>query len=118
MRKRTVQLLRLFLPVVLPSMLLVAYSQAQDAQTDGEQASTTEAAATIPITTSSEEARDLYLQGRDLAEKLRALDARPLLDQAVQKDPTFASAYLLLATTAPSNQEFFSNLEKAVANMA
>lgn len=113
MRVRTARLLRLFLPVVLPSFLLVACSQAQDA----EQASTTEVATAIPITTSSEEARDLFIQGRDLAEKLRALDARPHLEQAVEKDPTFASAYLLLANTAPSNQEFFSNLEKAVANM-
>ncbi|HEY7922071.1 MAG TPA: hypothetical protein VII62_02740, partial [Vicinamibacteria bacterium] len=32
----------------------------------------------IPITTSSAEAKQLYLKGRDLQEKLRATDARPL----------------------------------------
>ncbi len=31
----------------------------------------------IPITTSSEEARQLNLKGRDLVEKLRPTDARP-----------------------------------------
>ncbi|HET8644040.1 MAG TPA: hypothetical protein VFO85_01050, partial [Vicinamibacteria bacterium] len=41
----------------------------------------------IPITTSSEEARKLYLQGRDLVEKLRGADARPLFEQAAAKDP-------------------------------
>ena len=35
------------------------------------------AADRIPITTSSDEARQLYLKGRDLVEKLRATDARP-----------------------------------------
>ena len=43
----------------------------------------------IPITTSSQEARKLYLDGRDLLEKLRATDARRLFEQAVAKDPEF-----------------------------
>ncbi|MGH7566131.1 MAG: tetratricopeptide repeat protein [Gemmatimonadota bacterium] len=118
MRRRTPHLLRLLLPVVLPSALLVACSRTPDAEADGEQGSGTEvAAAEIPITTSSEEARTLFLEGRALSENLRALDARPLLDEAVAKDPTFASAYLLLANTAPSPEEFFSNQAKAIANM-
>src|SRR5262249_18817906 len=37
----------------------------------------------IPITTTSDDARKLYLQGRDLAEKLRATDARGYYEQAV-----------------------------------
>ena len=119
MRRLAVPLLRLLLPVAIPSAFLMACSRTQDAQADGEQGSSTElVGAEIPITSSSEEARELYLQGRRLSENLRALDARPLLEEAVAKDPQFASAYLLLATTAPSPEEFFSNLEKAVANMA
>ena len=39
-------------------------------------ASPARAADKVPITTSSAEARKLYLEGRDLAEKLRATDAR------------------------------------------
>jgi tetratricopeptide (TPR) repeat protein len=118
MRRRTVDTLIAILLLVLPIALFIGCSRSA---ADEEQASTVEegaAADEIPITTTSEEARDLYIQGRDLAEKLRPLDARPLLEQAVQKDPSFAAAYFLLATTAPSNEEFFSNLEKAMANVA
>ena len=69
----------------------------------------------IPITTSSEEARQLYLKGRDLAEKLRATDARVLYVQAAAKDNTFALAHLGLANTAGTAKEFFDALGQAVA---
>jgi len=69
----------------------------------------------VPITTSSEEARQLYIQGRDLIEKLRAADAYPILEKAVAKDPGFALAYLQLANAAPTNQTFFNALKQAVA---
>jgi tetratricopeptide (TPR) repeat protein len=69
----------------------------------------------IPITTSSEEARQLYVKGRDLAEKLRATDARSLYEQAAAKDKTFALAHLGLANTAGTAKEFFDALEQAVA---
>lgn len=121
MTRRTAHTFIAILLLVLPIALFIGCSRpAGDAGSDGEQASTVEegaAAEKVPITTTSEEARDLYIQGRDLSEKLRALDARPYLEQAVQKDPGFAAGYLLLATTAPSNEEFFSNLEKAMASV-
>ena len=66
---------------------LVAFSTQLAAQTK-------QAAEKIPITTSSDEARTLYLKGRDLAEKLRATDARRLYEQAVAKDPNFALGYV------------------------
>ncbi len=69
----------------------------------------------IPITTSSDEARGLYLQGRDLAEKLRATDARYYYQQAIEKDGNFALAHLGLANTAPTNKEFFESVKRAVA---
>ena len=69
----------------------------------------------IPITTSSEEARSLYLQGRDLAEKLRATDARPLYERAVAKDATFALAHLGLANTSGTTKEFIDAATKAAA---
>ena len=61
----------------------------------------------IPITTSSEEARQLYLKGRDLAEKLRATDARALFQQAAAKDPGFALAQVGLANSSGTAKEFF-----------
>lgn len=68
----------------------------------------------IPVTTSSEEARQLYLKGRDLSEKLRATDAYALFQQAAAKDPGFALAQVGLANTAPSAKEFFDATRKAV----
>lgn len=69
----------------------------------------------LPITTSSEEARKLYLEGRDLNEKLRATDAHERFKQAVAKDADFAMAHLGLAQTGNTGQEFFDELGKAVA---
>jgi tetratricopeptide (TPR) repeat protein len=70
---------------------------------------------TIPITTSSPEAKQLYLQGRDANEKLRATDAYGLFEKAAAKDPSFALAYYGVATAAPTNATFFAALKKAVA---
>jgi tetratricopeptide (TPR) repeat protein len=71
----------------------------------------------IPITTASDEARGLFIEARDLAEKLRAQDARPVYDQAIAADPTFAIAYYGRALAAATNADFFANLEKAMANV-
>jgi len=73
------------------------------------------APAKIPVTAKSDEARTLYLQGRDLAEKLRGTDARGYFEKAVAKDADFALAHLGLANTAPSNKAFFDALDQAVA---
>ena len=78
-------------------------------------AHTQESAAKIPITTSSAEARDLYLKGRDLAEKLRATDARRFYEQAVAKDKNFALGYVGLANTAPGTREFIDAVTRASA---
>jgi tetratricopeptide (TPR) repeat protein len=68
----------------------------------------------VPITTPSKEAKDLYLKGRDLSERLRATDAREMLKEAVAKDESFALGHLALANTAPSAKEFFASLKRAV----
>jgi tetratricopeptide (TPR) repeat protein len=69
----------------------------------------------IPITTTSAEARELYLKGRDLAEKLRATDARHFYEQAVEKDKNFALGYLGLANTAPTTRQFIDAVTRAAA---
>lgn len=69
----------------------------------------------IPITTASTEARQHFLIGRDLAEKIRGTDAREHFKQAVATDPNFAFGYLALANTAPSAKEFFESMKRAVA---
>ncbi|MCW8984005.1 MAG: tetratricopeptide repeat protein [Thermoanaerobaculales bacterium] len=68
----------------------------------------------IPITTCSEKARDAFLKGRWLAENLRITDAHEYYLKAVEIDPDFALAHLGVATTAPTNQEFFDAFRRAV----
>ncbi len=70
---------------------------------------------TIPITTTSEQARADYLEGRALLESLRATDARSHFERAVELDPGFALAHLGMANTAPSAAEFFAALDRATA---
>jgi len=72
----------------------------------------------IPITTSSDAARDAFLKGRWLAENLRATDAHEYFLKAVEADPDFALAHLGVATTASTNQEFFDALQRAVETSA
>jgi tetratricopeptide (TPR) repeat protein len=62
----------------------------------------------MPLTT-SKEALSLFVQGREKAENLE--DPGTLFEQAIQKDPNFALAYLFAGRT---NQEFRKNAEKAV----
>jgi tetratricopeptide (TPR) repeat protein len=69
----------------------------------------------VPITTSSPKALGLYLQGRDLQEKLRAQEALAYLQKAVKEDPNFAMGHLNLAFSQPTGDGFFESLRKAVS---
>jgi tetratricopeptide (TPR) repeat protein len=69
----------------------------------------------IPVTTSSEEARKEFLQGRDLSEKLLIQDSIQHFDKAISLDPTFALAELNRAQVSPTGKEFFDHLNKAVS---
>ena len=69
----------------------------------------------IPITTSSEEARKEFLQGRDLVEKLLIQDSIQHFDKAIALDPNFALAELNRAAVSPTGKEFFEHLKKAVS---
>jgi tetratricopeptide (TPR) repeat protein len=68
----------------------------------------------VPITTSSEEAKKEFIQGRDLSEKLLANDSVQHFDKAISLDPTFASAELARANSAPTAKDFLEHLNKAV----
>jgi tetratricopeptide (TPR) repeat protein len=69
----------------------------------------------IPVTTSSEEARKEFLQGRDLSEKLLIQDSIQHFDKAISLDPSFALAELNRAQVSPTGKEFFDHLKKAVS---
>jgi tetratricopeptide (TPR) repeat protein len=69
----------------------------------------------VPLTTSSPEALELFLQGRDLVEKIRLQESREYFQKALAKDPNFAMAHLNLAFAQPTADGFFESLEKAVS---
>jgi serine/threonine protein kinase/Tfp pilus assembly protein PilF len=54
----------------------------------------------VELTTSSMEAYNYFLRGRDDYEKFYSADARKFLEKAVSIDPTFAVAYLYLGKVA------------------
>src|SRR5882724_12214360 len=95
--------------------------EAASASTPAAGAATETAAGTgnssksVALTTSSAEARDLYLKGRTLAEQLRAHDGRELFEQAAAKDPSFAMAHYQLAVTSATAKDFFTHEKEAVA---
>ena len=91
--------------IITVTVLAVAVFVAAQAQTSDK----------VPITTASAEARELYLKGRDLTEKLRATDARRFYQQAVQKDPAFALGYVGLANTSGTTKEFIDSVTRAAA---
>ncbi|HLN72438.1 MAG TPA: tetratricopeptide repeat protein [Prolixibacteraceae bacterium] len=69
----------------------------------------------IPITTSSKEALDYFLQGRDKLENFENTAAAQLFDQAIAADSNFAMAYLYRSLAGGGLEVRMSNLEEAVA---
>jgi tetratricopeptide (TPR) repeat protein len=69
----------------------------------------------MPITTSSAEARQIYVQARDKADNLELEAAAELAERAIALDPDFAMAYLLRAETIGGYPGFSRNLDKAVS---
>jgi len=67
------------------------------------------------ITTSSEEARELYLQGRDKADNIEFTAAMMFFDRALEKDPDFAMAHLQQALVGRGLEKSRESLNMAVA---
>ena len=72
----------------------------------------------IPLTTTSAEAREFYLQGRELQEKLRGSESLVYFRKAVEADSTFAMAYLNLAFAQSNAKDFFKNYYTATSLLA
>jgi tetratricopeptide (TPR) repeat protein len=67
----------------------------------------------IPITTSSKEALQAFLQGRDLREAVRIQEAIPYFEKAAALDTNFAMAHLNLSMTADNSAISKRHFEKA-----
>ena len=107
--------------VLLAGVLAIAGACAQqpDAADGGEQQALASAEITeIPITTANEAARVDFLAGQELSDVARPQEANELFRAAVEKDPTFAYAYLAIAFTGATAGEFNSNVEKAMEHVA
>ena len=107
--------------VLLAGVLAIAGACAQqpDAADGGEQQALASAEITeIPITTANEAARVDFLAGQELSDVARPQEANELFRAAVEKDPTFAYAYLNIAFTGQTAGEFNSNVEKAMEHVA
>ena len=107
-------------PILLAAALALAGACAQ--QPDAGEAEEQQALASaeimeIPITTANEAARVDFLAAQELADVARGQEANALFRAAVEKDPTFAYAYLNIANTATSADEFTSNVELAMENI-
>jgi tetratricopeptide (TPR) repeat protein len=74
-----------------------------------------DSAGKIPITTTSDQARALFLRARTLNETLKAHEAHSVFAQAVAIDPTFAMGEYYLASTSPTATELNAHLATAIA---
>ena len=105
----------LFLALVFAVVALSGCAKVEDGKTPVAANNPTGESGKIPVTTSSEEARKEFLQGRDLNEKLLVQDSIQHFDKAISLDPNFASAELFRANVSPTGKEFFDHLKKAVS---
>lgn len=69
----------------------------------------------LPVTTRSDEARQEFLKGRDLSERLLGQESLAHFDKAIALDNEFASAELARANNAPTAKDVFDHLNKAVS---
>jgi len=71
----------------------------------------------IAITTMSSEARNDFLTGRELFEKLRLRESLQHFESAFAKDDKFVMAYYYHSLANPTNKGFFEDFDNAVANV-
>lgn len=69
----------------------------------------------VPITSVSDEAKQDFLKGRDIFEKLRFQESLQHFESALTKDNNFALAYYYHANANTTTKGFFEDLDKAVA---
>jgi tetratricopeptide (TPR) repeat protein len=101
-------------------LLVSACGQKQEATTApaAEPEMKAEASAEVPITTTSDEARALFMEGRALLDGLHFTDAHAKFVAATEADPDFTMAQVMVANTSLSAAEYFESVGKATASAA
>ena len=69
----------------------------------------------VPITAVSDEAKQDFIKGRDIYEKLKFQESIQYFEGALAKDDNFALAYYYHANTNTTTKGFFEDVDKAVA---
>jgi tetratricopeptide (TPR) repeat protein len=106
-RSKSLQFL-LAASVVIGAAVMTACNQSSGSASTAD-------AGKLPITTRSDEARQEFMQGRDLSERLLGQESLQHFDKALSLDPEFASAELARANNSPTAKEFFEHQKKAVS---
>lgn len=96
-------------------LLLISVGLTACNQTSGNICTAAADSGKLPITTHSEEARQEFLQGQDLSDRLLGQESLQHFDKALSLDPEFASAELARANNSPTAKDFFDHLKKAVS---
>ncbi|UCC75003.1 MAG: tetratricopeptide repeat protein [Gemmatimonadota bacterium] len=99
---------------VIAILALLPLAGCQQEQAGRMEMATADVVMTMPVTTSSEEAMQDFMRGQHAMDMgRRTEEANAHFRQAVEKDPQFCMAYLRIANTAQSPEEFRTNLETA-----
>ncbi len=106
-RSKSLQIL-LAASIVISAAVMTACNQSSGSTSSAD-------AGKLPITTKSEQAKQEFLQGRDLSERLLGQESLQHFDKALSLDPEFASAELARANNSPTAKEFFDHQKKAVS---
>ena len=101
------------LAVCVATLLIAACGRQDQPAAEVDTGDVVEPAVKVSITTSSDQARELYLQGRALLDDLHVTEANEVFAQAVQADDGFAMGYFMLAQSSQSAAEFFDATGKA-----
>jgi len=102
--------LRTLAPLAVCAVALVFVACGQKDQPASDSDAT---AATVPITTSSDEARGHFMAGRAMLDDLLIVEANEMFAKAVEADDGFAMGHLMLAQTAQSTADFFAAINRA-----
>jgi tetratricopeptide (TPR) repeat protein len=105
------------LVAVAPLLLLVGCQQEEAGQMEMA-ATAADVVMVLPVTTASDEAMQEFMQGQHALDVERGQDANEHFKRAVELDPDFCMAYLSAAWTAPSLDEFRTNLQLAAEHSA
>ena len=101
--------------VLTASLLLISVGLTACNQTSGNVSTAAADSGKLPITTRSDEARQEFLQGQDLSDRLLGQESLQHFDKALSLDPEFASAELARANNSATAKDFFDHLKKAVS---